>query len=155
MKSYYINIFKYNDWANAILIKGIKEQKVAEESVLRLLSHYLISEKVWMMRIKDEEHQGKSFWDTLSIDECEKFARENAAVYSSFLNSSTEESLNEIIKYKNSKGTEYKNSVADSLTHVAFHSSYHRAQIAKEMRRINKEPIYTDYIQYVRVNGKT
>ena len=62
------------------------------------------------------------------------------------------ENIQDSITYKNSKGIEYTNSVYDILTHVSFHSAYHRGQIAKEVRRLNKEPVLTDYIAFVREN---
>ena len=34
-----------------------------------------------------------------------------------------------LVTYKNSKGTEFRNSKRDILTHVALHGQYHRGQI--------------------------
>jgi uncharacterized damage-inducible protein DinB len=36
------------------------------------------------------------------------------------------------------------------LTHVLFHSAYHRGQIALQMRASGMEPAYTDFIHAVR-----
>jgi len=40
--------------------------------------------------------------------------------------------------------------VEDILTHVLFHSAYHRGQIALQMRASALEPAYTDFIHAVR-----
>jgi uncharacterized damage-inducible protein DinB len=40
--------------------------------------------------------------------------------------------------------------VEDVLTHVLFHSAYHRGQIALQMRASGAEPAYTDFIHAVR-----
>lgn len=58
-----------------------------------------------------------------------------------------------IIKYSNSTGTVFETAVSDILLHVFNHGTYHRAQIAKEMKQHNIEPINTDYIQFVRLGG--
>ena len=40
--------------------------------------------------------------------------------------------------------------VQDILTHVPFHSSYHRGQIAVQTRAEGVQPAYTDFIHAVR-----
>lgn len=56
----------------------------------------------------------------------------------------------EIIEYKNSTGKTFQNSRYDILIHVLNHGTYHRAQIATELRGHGIEPINTDYITYMR-----
>ena len=58
--------------------------------------------------------------------------------------------LNEKIEYRNSKGEPWSSRVEDILTHVLFHSAYHRGQVALEMRAAGLEPAYTDFIHAVR-----
>ena len=50
----------------------------------------------------------------------------------------------------NSTNDEFDNSVGEILTHVAMHGHYHRGQIARSMRLAGREPVYTDYIGFVR-----
>ncbi|WP_414711827.1 DinB family protein [Sphingobacterium sp. UBA1498] len=45
----------------------------------------------------------------------------------------------------------FHNKVNDILLHVFNHGTYHRAQIASEMRRNGVEPINTDYITFIRL----
>ncbi|MGY0041076.1 DinB family protein [Pedobacter sp. NJ-S-72] len=56
-----------------------------------------------------------------------------------------------VIKYVISNGDHYETSVYDILLHVFNHGTYHRAQIAKEMKLHNITPVNTDYIQFVRL----
>lgn len=42
----------------------------------------------------------------------------------------------------------------ESLLHVALHGTYHRGQIARELRRAGEESVNTDFIQFVR-DGST
>jgi len=59
----------------------------------------------------------------------------------------------QVIKYTTSAGTYFETSVQDILLHVFNHGTYHRAQIAKEMKLHNLPPINTDYIMFVRLQS--
>jgi uncharacterized damage-inducible protein DinB len=59
-------------------------------------------------------------------------------------------SLQQSVHYRNSAGREFDSTIGDILMHVAMHGSYHRGQIAREMRSAGREPVYTDYIGYAR-----
>ena len=50
----------------------------------------------------------------------------------------------------NSKGETFSNKIKDILFHIINHSTYHRAQIATDLKQNGIEPINTDYIFYKR-----
>jgi len=54
------------------------------------------------------------------------------------------------IEYRNSKGEQWQSTVADVLTHVLLHGSYHRGQIASAIRAAGGTPAYTDFIHATR-----
>jgi len=58
--------------------------------------------------------------------------------------------LSSIIEYQNSNQQRFKNSLEDILIHLFNHGTYHRAQIAMDLRQHGLEPIKTDYINFVR-----
>lgn len=58
--------------------------------------------------------------------------------------------LSLIIEYQNSKQQNFKNSLEDILIHLLNHGTYHRAQLAMDLRQHGLEPINTDYINFVR-----
>jgi uncharacterized damage-inducible protein DinB len=60
------------------------------------------------------------------------------------------ETLAREIDYRNSTGTQFRNTVSDILTHVVLHGSYHRGQIARLTREAGGTPAVTDYIAFVR-----
>lgn len=149
MKSYFINLFKYHAWANQKVIDGLKGTGISEGIVLKIFSHLLLAEKTWLQRLKSEKYDNK-FWTELTLADCNKLAENNETQINEFLNSLSESDFETKVKYTNSKGIEYTNTVTEMLTHLSHHSSYHRGQIAREMRRLGKEPVYTDYIAYLR-----
>lgn len=140
-------LFEYNDWANNKLIVSLKEQNIIEETVLKLFSHIILSEQIWMLRLEGGDYSNKNFWKVLDLTECEKIMNENRKKYKSFLDN---KDIPDTITYKNSKGIGYTNSIFDVFVHVSLHSAYHRGQIAKAVRRLHKEPVVTDYIAFIR-----
>ena len=149
MKSYFTRLFNYHSWANKKLIDELISKNIKDDPVIKILSHLLLAEKTWLQRLKSEKYDNK-FWLPLTLDECTKLSNENSLKISEHLNSLSEEDLEKKVTYINSKGIKYTNSIEQILTHLSHHSAYHRGQIAKEMRRLNKEPVYTDYIAYLR-----
>ena len=55
-----------------------------------------------------------------------------------------------VVMAHNTKGERWTNTVADVLTHVALHSSYHRGQIATLLGRAGEAAAVSDYIESVR-----
>ena len=149
MKSYFINLFKYHSWANKKVIDGLSSAEINEGIILKILSHLLLAEKTWLQRLKSERYDNK-FWIDLTLENCIKLAENNETQINEYLNSLSEGDFETGVNYTNSKGIEYTNTIAEVLTYLSHHSSYHRGQIAREMRRLSKEPVYTDYIAYLR-----
>ena len=147
MKADFKKMFEYDRWANNKLINSLKKQNIIDETVLRLFSHIVLSEQIWMLRLESGEYSNKNFWEILTLAECETIINENLEKFKNFID---KRDAADEITYKNSKGIEYTNSIYDVLTHISLHSAYHRGQIAKEVRRLNKEPVLTDYIAFIR-----
>ena len=147
MKEHLTKLFNYNGWANSKLADTMKNQNIIDKTVLRLFSHVVLSEQIWMLRMENDDYANKNFWQILTLSECENIIKENQLKYKSLID---EKNFLDNITYKNSKGIEYTNSIFDILIHVSTHSAYHRGQIAKEIRKLGKEPVLTDYIAYIR-----
>ncbi len=155
MKEYLSKLAKYNSWANEVTTLSLRDQNINDDQVLKLLSHIVLSEQIWILRLKSGDYSGLNFWKTLRLSECNRQWQENAKAFSDFINGKLETEFENMITYKNSKGVEHSNSVEDVLTHVFMHSAYHRAQIAREVRRLDKLPAYTDYIHFIRETRKS
>jgi len=150
MKEYMLKVCIYNAWANDSVIQSLRDQDISDEQVIKLLSHIILSENLWMARLKTEDTSNKNFWKQLNLPECYRMTHENSKAYSDYIKEKSDIDFERSVTYKNTKGVEYTNSIEDILTHIFFHSAYHRAQVAKEMRKLDKEPVYTDYIHYIR-----
>ena len=93
-------------------------------------------------------------WPSATIEDCLALADEMSAAWRNYLtrlaNQFAPDSLDDKVEYRNSKGEPWSSRVEDILTHVLFHSAYHRGQIALQMRASGREPAYTDFIHAVR-----
>ena len=53
-----------------------------------------------------------------------------------------------IIEYRNMKGEHFRYPLRALLQHVVNHSTYHRGQVATQMREIGAKPLSTDLLRY-------
>ena len=148
-----LHLFKYNEWANRRAIASLKDPANQNAKAVRALAHLLIAERTWLARmLTNQDTTGFDFWQGTALDECEQLAEEVARGFAEFFDGLTEQKLDAIATYKNSKGVEYQTSYRDILQQVLMHSTYHRGQVAMAVRAEGGTPPYTDYIAFVREN---
>lgn len=151
MKDHFIRVFNYTYWANSRVWEHLQQMQTIHTPSHRLLAHILFSERIWIARILGEEYSTMPIWiGDPTESECLELLQRNRNLYSTYLNSISHEDLLSKIDYRDSKGITHSTSVMDILTHVSHHGSYHRAQIAANLRREGIDPVSTDYILYVR-----
>ncbi len=138
------DLFLYDVWANRQMIACI-----ASGDPLRLMAHILASERLWWARIQGQA-EGLTPWPDLSLEECRELAETMSTIWSNYLGTASEGTLPKKVSYTNSQGTQFHTGIGDILMHVANHSTYHRAQIARALRQEGIAPPRTDYIAYVR-----
>jgi uncharacterized damage-inducible protein DinB len=102
-----------------------------------------------MSRIRGEAAR-YAVWPALDLDGCAALARETHAALESLAASLDERALARPVTYRNSAGDEFTSTVEDMLLQVALHGSYHRGQIARDLRRSGATPLATDYIAWAR-----
>ena len=146
MKDKLNELFEYNYHFNKKWIEFLTEnfQEVPEKS-LKLINHLINAHQVWNARIDNETEFGVwqiNVWSKISEINDENHAKTLKIIH--------EKSLENVIEYQNSKGQKFTNKIEDILFHIINHSTYHRAQIASDIRNCGIEPINTDYIFYKR-----
>ena len=80
----------------------------------------------------------------------ERQLAENRAAFEAYERTMTGETLAAEISYRNSHGTEYRNTAHEVLRHLNRHAVYHRGQVAMCVKRAGGEPALTDYIMWIR-----
>lgn len=142
---------EYNNWANSLLLDALLANVDAlPESCISLFSHIVNAQTIWVCRINGAT-PAVGVWQVNNLDNCKIMLQESATVLSQL--EYPEGGHSPIVKYNNSLGDYFETSAADILLHVFNHGTYHRAQIAKEMKLHDIPPVNTDYIQFVRLKS--
>ncbi len=148
-----LRMFTYDHWANRECLAAMPAASPASADTVGRMAHILSAQKLWLERIL-KQPQSMPVWPTATIEDCTTLADQLAAAWRNYLtrvgNQFTPGSLDDKVEYCNSKGEPWSSRVEDILTHVLFHSAYHRGQIALQMRASGMEPAYTDFIHAVR-----
>ncbi len=142
-----LRLFRYDAWAVAEVAKALAVPSAPPKS-LKVLAHIVSAERLWYERIH-QLPQSFPVWPDWDAAQSQTQATEISKLWDSYL-SQGEKILTQSVGYKNTKGEGWTSRVEDILLHVITHSSYHRGQIAADMRACGLSPAYTDYIHAVR-----
>ncbi len=149
MNPFIKELFEYNHHCNQRLIIVFRENESRlSEKAIKLLGHVLNAHEIWNSRI-NSSISSVGVWEKIEIQEMEKIDMKN---YSETIHILDYKDLSEQILYKNSRDQKFSNSIRDVLFHIINHSTYHRGQIASELKHCGIEPLNTDYIFYKRDN---
>lgn len=143
-------LLDHMEWANRLALDAARGAE--NQEALRLLSHLLAAETVWLERLETGDSSGLEIWPDLSFEECARRMSRNVEGYRRFVDGLSDADLDRTATYRNSKGREFHTPVGEILLHVVLHGSYHRGQIAQRMRDGGDEPVNTDFITFVREN---
>jgi uncharacterized damage-inducible protein DinB len=149
MRQHFHKLFEHVAWADRRVLQSLRAAHSVLKKDLDLYSHILGSEHVWLSRIKGTTAK-IAVWPTLTFDECQRLADENAAAFNGVISELTDESRETPVTYRNSAGEQYTSTLEDILTHVSLHGAYHRGQIAASIRAAGDTPSPTDYIAFAR-----
>lgn len=146
MKEKLVDLFEYTYHFNKEMIKIISEnlQKV-DEKTISLINHTLNAQQIWNSRILNE----KSF-EVWQINPFENLNEINQQNFNKSLEIVQKFDPDQKIKYQNSRGTKFENTVFEMLFQAINHSTYHRGQINTLLKQSGITPILTDYIFYKR-----
>lgn len=151
MKRHFLELFEYNHWANQRILAVLEEKNVNDEKILKLFSHLISAQIVWLHRIKDMPVSPFPLWEVYKLRELKSMVGESSRNWINYIRTEHPgETFEEMIFYKNSEGVKYETTIRHIATHVINHSTYHRAQIAAHLRILNIDPPVTDFIAYSR-----
>jgi uncharacterized damage-inducible protein DinB len=158
-------LFDYNAWANQRSLDAaaqLSEEQFVKplgssfSSVRDTLVHICGAEWVWLERC-----HGRSPATIPDISSVQTIAalREHwnpqADRLLAFVRGLRQHDLDRVMEYKTINFGAYKNSVWQSLQHLANHGTYHRGQIVTLLRQLGAKPILTDLIHFYRERATT
>ncbi|MGG1636669.1 DinB family protein [Paenibacillus sp. FSL K6-3182] len=142
-------MYEHLNWANQRILETLQNVE-NEDQLVRLFSHILNAEQVWIARIRGMDSSQMPIWSDGDLESCAKLIKQNEESFKNILTELTYADLDNLVSYSNSKGKEFVTSTRDILTHVALHGQYHRGQINLRIRANGFEPVNIDYINFVR-----
>jgi uncharacterized damage-inducible protein DinB len=141
--------FIYDAWANREILIAIRAGRASATRSVQLLAHIVSAELLWLKRLQ-QQPQSEPVWPEWSCEQCEARSMEVGELWRKYLEALAPDDLTKTVSYENSKGEPWTSTVESVVTHVLFHSAYHRGQIASSMRASGDTPAYTDFIHAVR-----
>jgi uncharacterized damage-inducible protein DinB len=140
--------FEYGNWAAVRELSALDGAQNPE--ALGVLAHILAAQEIWLVRLNGGDSSSIATNPDLSLVECRELAERLDKEYRKFIASLDDDRLKSTITYRNTKGQAFTTCVCDVLIHVAFHSAYHRGQIALLLRQNGAAAINTDFITFTR-----
>jgi uncharacterized damage-inducible protein DinB len=152
-------LYKYNQWANAKILNAAAnvspEQFLADASyphggLRSTLTHTLFAEWIWRnrwegssptVRLKPEEFP--------TIESLRRRWLEEEKLLMAFAESLTDDRLNEVIPYKNTKGVPLQQILWKMMAHVVNHGTQHRAEAAAMLTEFGCSPGDLDMIYFL------
>jgi uncharacterized damage-inducible protein DinB len=151
VKEHLLQMLTHDNWANLECLSALRSATPAPPNAIRFIAHTLSAQKLWLERLR-KQPQTMPVWPAATIEDCSALAQEMLSAWKNYFAQLPPDGLEQEIEYRNSKGEPWSSRVQDVITHVLLHSSYHRGQVALEMRAAGLQPAYTDFIHAVR-NG--
>jgi uncharacterized damage-inducible protein DinB len=153
-------LFAYCAWANGRAFDAVEaltpEQlttPVASSfpSVRGTLGHIVAAEWVWLRRWLGESPSAMPAWvSETSLPELRGRLAAVEAERDRYLATVSEADLAQVIEYRTLGGQTHSDPLMGLVRHVVNHSTYHRGQVATQMRQVGVVPPTTDLIAYMR-----
>ncbi|AZN39034.1 DinB family protein [Paenibacillus albus] len=145
-------MIEHQIWADQLLLAALRANGGKPADAVKLMRHLATAEQVWVTRLNGESSAHLQLWsDEADLNALEELLASNEASYRAYMDSLTEEKLDEMIAYANQSGTPFSTSVRDILSQVVLHGQYHRGQINRALKEAGGTPQALDYILYSRM----
>jgi len=142
-------LLAFNHWANELYLETFSNNVSTPDNCLKMMSHIIGAEVIWLQRINAQaitlsafEPKTAEVLIAMNTDLTEKWMRKIAEI--------REKSNPMNINYKNLEGVDFSSTFEDILIHICNHGTYHRAQIAQELKMAGIKPPSTDFIIFSR-----
>jgi uncharacterized damage-inducible protein DinB len=160
-KSDILTLFDYNYWATAHVLNAAAQLTpdqftasagLSHGSVRGALVHTLGAEMVWRMRCAEGVSLSAlpAESDFPTVDVLRERWHDEEQKMRAYLNSLTDEVLNQTMHYKTTKGIPHENVLWHLLTHVVNHGAQFRAEAAVALTAAGHSPGDLDLLAFLR-----
>lgn len=159
-KQYFINLAKYNNWANEITCQWLSQISDIQwntnlvgsmESIAATVLHIASAEKIWFERLNNIQNPFFATAFNGSKSELITIWQATSNNLNNYILGISENELEESFNYQNLKGEKFTSKKMEAIAHVFNHSTYHRGQIVNYLRQVGFTDVSsTDLIQFYR-----
>ena len=107
MKDHYKNLFEYESWANNEIAVSLSANVEIPAKAVSLMSHIINAQMIWLSRMQNDSSEIK-VWQEYGKDELTDKLKISSEKLAGFLNSLSENDLNKVISYANTKGEKFE-----------------------------------------------
>ena len=145
IKEFFLDKFEYDFLSNKKWIEHLLEDEdELNDYIKRSMSHIINVHHIWMTRVLSQLAESHT-WDILPVDYWLKLSQENYRKTITYLE---QIELTEKVNYHTEEGVQLSKGVVDILYHILNHSTYHRAQISKELKTLGLTAPSFNFITY-------
>lgn len=145
IKEFFLDKFEFDFYANQKWCEVLLEHEDELSSYAKKsFSHIINVHHIWITRVAGLNTESFT-WDILPIDFWEKLAQDNYLKTTDYLE---KVELEQKVNYSSEEGVQYEKLDIDILYHILNHSTYHRAQIARDLRENGITPPSFNFISF-------
>ncbi len=157
-------LYNYDFWANGKVLEqaGLLSEEeytapagLSFSSIRGTLIHTLSTEWIWRKRVEEAESPPRmiSEGDLPTFQALTARWKEEEALWRDYLRAMTDQDLDRVVKYNNTKGRSFENPLWQILTHVVNHGTQFRSEAAVALTRLGRSPGDLDFIAFLRLKG--
>lgn len=145
-------MFAFDTWANQLAISSIESVPASRRTepqyvkALGIMAHIALAKRVWLARLRGAIDRPADWFPAWSPAEAREALSAIDRGWAALLEGLDETGLEQTVSYQSADGIGFRNSVGDTLAHVANHGTYHRGQIASLVHGLGGQRATTDYI---------
>ena len=156
-------LFAFNAWAHGRMFAAVRALPPGAAdapapssfpTIRGTLAHLAGAEWIWLQRWLGGSPTAPPAWQGGAVDELEAELAGVAAARASFLATLADADLQRACTFRTLAGVEFTLALGGLLQHVVNHSSYHRGQVATQMRQLGHTPPATDLLLFLRERGQ-
>ncbi len=148
LKDHLLKMLDSEIWANQVLVETIEKAKAPDERTFFLFSHVFSSYCMWLSRVQGAEITTTLFQER-TLEESKALMNQVFSEMKTYLQQADEAEIDRVIHFIfPHDGSKRKMSVADAVTHLVTHSSYHRGQMMTRLKEKVEALPLTTYIAF-------
>ena len=155
MQDQHHRLARWNRWANRLVLTVLTETHGEPAKALAAFQHVLDTEITWLRRIEAIPNPDVPHWDIASLVQCESWSVEAEERLLRLVSGLDTGRLAGTFSYRNSRGDEFIDTVADALLHMFLHSMQYRGEAVGFLNHAGHRVPDMDFIFWRRLGEPT